>query len=176
MRPHRTRLARRRLVVGVAGLATLALVAAGCGSSSSSTSTASSPAAAAATPASSTTGAATVTTGSVSKLGTVLENAQGRVLYVYTPDGKTGVTCTGACASTWPPLTVASGTRPAAGGAAHVSLLGTSADPAGGTVVTYAGRPLYTYVGDASAGTANGQGTGGVWYVVTPSGAYRDST
>jgi len=170
MRPHPTRHTRRKLVVGMAGLATLALIAAGCGSSSSATTASTSATPAVATPASSATGAATVTTGSVSGLGIVLENAQGRVLYVYTPDGKTGVTCTGGCASTWPPLTVSSGNRPSAGGAAQLSLLGTTADPAGGTVVTYAGRPLYTYVGDSSAGTANGQGSGGVWYVVRPSG------
>ena len=154
MSPHRTRHTRRRLVVGMAGL----------------------PTPAAATPASSATGAATVTTGSVSGLGTVLENGQGRVRSVDTPDGTTAVTCTGACASTCPPLTVASGSRPSAGGAAPTSLLGTTASPRGGTVVTYAGRPLHTDVGDASAGTANGQGSGGVWYVVTPSGTSRTSS
>ena len=57
-----------------------------------------------------------------------------------------------------------------------MSLLGTTAEPGGGTVVTYAGRPLYTYAGDTSTGVANGQGSGGVWYVVAPSGTYRDSS
>jgi len=164
------------MAVGLASVATAALLAAGCGSSSSSTTTPTTTAPAAATPASSTTGPATVTTGTVAGLGTVLENAQGRVLYIYTPDGTTGVTCSGGCASAWPPLTVASGHAPSAGGAARMSLLGTAADPGGGTVVTYAGRPLYTYAGDDSAGMANGQGSGGVWYVVAPSGTYRGSS
>jgi predicted lipoprotein with Yx(FWY)xxD motif len=41
-------------------------------------------------------------------------------------------------------------------------------------VVTYAGWPLYTYVGDTQAGLASGQGLdleGGVWYVLRTSGA-----
>ena len=42
--------------------------------------------------------------------------------------------------------------------------------------MTHAGRPLYTDVDHALAGTANGQGSGGVCYVVTPSVRYRDSS
>jgi predicted lipoprotein with Yx(FWY)xxD motif len=158
-------------VLGVAGLAAASLLVGGCGSSSSYSggSTTSGTRADA-----SGAGAVEVTTGTVAGLGTVLENGQGRVLYIYTPDGKSAVTCTGGCASAWPPLAIASGQKPMAIGTAQASLLGTIADPAGGTVVTYAGRPLYTYAGDTSAGTASGQGSGGTWYVVAPSGAYRD--
>jgi predicted lipoprotein with Yx(FWY)xxD motif len=157
----------RNALLGVAVLAAAGLVVAGCGSSSSgskttSTNSATSSAAAA-------TGTTRVTTGTVAGLGPVLENGQGMVLYIYTPDGTSGVTCTGGCASTWPSL-MSSGTTATAGGTAKASLLGSTANPAGGTVVTYAGRPLYTYVGDTSAGTASGQGKGGIWFVVSPSG------
>jgi len=149
-----------------------ALVAAGCGSSSSSATTTTASTPATATPAR----AVTITTGAVKGLGTVLENKHGHVLYVYTPDGTTGVTCTGGCAAAWPPLTVPAGQMAATGGSARTTLVGTTANPGGGTVVTYAGRPLYTYAGDASAGVANGEGSGGVWYVVAPSGTYRDAS
>ncbi len=50
---------------------------------------------------------------------------------------------------------------------------GFGADPAGGRVVTYAGWPLYTYVGDTAPGTVKGQGldaNGGLWYVLSPAG------
>ena len=35
--------------------------------------------------------------------------------------------------------------------------------------------PLYRYAGDAKAGDTNGQGSGGVWFAVTPSGALHKS-
>jgi predicted lipoprotein with Yx(FWY)xxD motif len=46
-------------------------------------------------------------------------------------------------------------------------------NPGGGRVVTYHAWPLYTYLGDASAGHVSGQGEdedGGYWYVMRPSG------
>lgn len=52
-------------------------------------------------------------------------------------------------------------------------MLGSDRDPEGGRVVTCIGGPLYTDVGDTSAGTANGQAAnanGGLWYVLAPSG------
>lgn len=52
-------------------------------------------------------------------------------------------------------------------------LLGSDPDPAGGRVVTYAGWPLYGYIADIGAGTANGQAldlNGGHWFVLAPSG------
>ena len=156
---------RRIRVVGVAGVIGAALVVAGCGSSASSTSTGSS--------ASSAT-AATVSTATVAGLGTVLVDSQGRTLYMFVPDHHAKVTCTGACASVWPPLTLAAGTAPAAGGSAKASLLGSVPSPSGGRVVTYTGWPLYTYVADTTSGMAQGQAlnlNGGLWYVLSPSGA-----
>jgi predicted lipoprotein with Yx(FWY)xxD motif len=52
--------------------------------------------------------------------------------------------------------------------------LGSDPNPGGGTVVTYSGWPLYTYVADTAAGAAQGQAlnlNGGLWYVMSPSGA-----
>ena len=92
----------RNALLGVAVLAAAGLVVAGCGSSSSGSKTTSTNSATSGAAAS--TGAAEVTTGTVAGLGPVLENGQGMVLYIYTPDGTSGVTCTGGCASIWPSL------------------------------------------------------------------------
>ena len=61
----------------------------------------------------------------------------------------------------------------AAGPGVRPGLLGTAPNPGGGRVVTYHGWPLYTYLDDASAGHAAGQGAnhdGGYWCTMRPSG------
>jgi len=149
---------------------------AGCGSSSSSTSssaptpTSSTPAATTAKPSAST---AQISVKTVSGLGPVLVNSQGHTLYIFEPDKHTKVTCVGACAAVWPPVKLSGEQTASAGGEAKSSLVASDADPEGGHVVTYAGWPLYTYVADSGAGTANGQGlnnSGGLWYVISPAG------
>lgn len=110
---------------------------------------------------------------SLSGLGTVLVGSDGKTLYVFAPDKKSKVTCTGSCASVWPPLKVEAGEEAEASGEVKASLLGADPDPEGGEVVTYAGWPLYGYVADTSPGSATGQAVnlnGGYWYVITPAG------
>jgi predicted lipoprotein with Yx(FWY)xxD motif/mono/diheme cytochrome c family protein len=106
-------------------------------------------------------------------LGPVLVDAQGRTLYIFAPDNAKKVTCAGGCLAVWPPVTLPSGENPVASGGVKQSLLGSDPNPSGGRVVTYAGWPLYTYVADATPGTASGQAidlNGGFWYVISPSG------
>jgi predicted lipoprotein with Yx(FWY)xxD motif len=120
------------------------------------------------------TSAAAVTTRKVKGLGVILVNAKGRTLYTFAKDQQRHVTCTGKCAKYWPSLKWNGSGKPTAGGAAKSKLLGADMSPAGGEVVTYNKWPLYTYLGDGSAGQANGQDVnlnGGKWYVITPSGA-----
>ncbi len=115
-----------------------------------------------------------VMTRTIAGLGPVLVNSKGMTLYMFVPDNDARVTCVGACAEVWPPLRVAAGSRATASGGAKAALLGSDADPSGGRVVTYAGRPLYTYVGDTAPGMVKGQGldaNGGLWYVLSPAGA-----
>ena len=88
-------------------------------------------------------------------------------------DAHSRVTCTGSCASFWPPLKWKGSGKPKAGGAAKSSLLGSDRNPAGGRVVTYNHWPLYTFSGDSGPGVAKGQGLtsfGGTWYVLSGSG------
>ena len=83
---------------------------------------------------------------------------RGFPLYMFAPDAARNVTCTGGCATAWPPLLVHAGQTIAAGQDVRPGLLGTAPNPGGGRVVTYHGWPLYTYLGDTAAGHAAGQG------------------
>ena len=120
------------------------------------------------------TSTAAVKTAKVKGLGVILVNAKGRTLYTFAKDQRRHVTCTGKCATYWPPLKAKSAGKPTGAGAVKSKLLGADMSPAGGEVVTYNKWPLYTYLGDGGAGQANGQDIsqeGGKWYVITPSGA-----
>jgi len=115
----------------------------------------------------------TVTTRSLADVGTVLVTGKGYALYMFEPDRRRAVTCTGVCAGTWPPLMLPAGAALAAGPGVKAALLGSDPAPGGGRVVTYGGWPLYTYTGDVDAGQATGQAidlNGGEWYVLQPSG------
>ena len=114
-------------------------------------------------------GGVTVGTRTANGLGPFLTGAGGRTLYELTTDSANKSTCTGACASIWPPLTVSGGT-PAAGSGVN-GTLGTMTRPDGTRQVTYDGRPLYYYSHDTAAGQTNGQGFGGIWFVALASGA-----
>jgi predicted lipoprotein with Yx(FWY)xxD motif len=155
-----------------------AAVIAACGSSAPSTSSgASSPAAGspaahstapASTAPSSTT--AVIKTRSTS-IGTVLTNAQGHTLYWFAIDTPTMSKCAGSCASFWPPVL---GKATAASGVSLPKGFGTITRSGGQLQATYDGHPLYTYVGDTSAGMTSGNGknlSGGLWWAMTPTGA-----
>jgi predicted lipoprotein with Yx(FWY)xxD motif len=118
-------------------------------------------------------GRITVDAAPLGKLGRVLVTNKGFALYMFAPDAARRVTCTGDCATSWPPLLVRAGQTIAAGPGVRSGLLGTAPNPGGGRVVTYRGWPLYTYLGDTASGHADGQGSdddGGYWYVMRPSG------
>ncbi len=105
-------------------------------------------------------------------VGAVLVNDEGHTLYTFMPDQHSKVTCVSSCAAVWPPLKLASG-ETATGPQLKASLLSSDPDPEGGSVLTYAGWPLYTYEADSAAGQNNGQAVeanGGHWYVIAPSG------
>lgn len=112
-------------------------------------------------------------TRTIGKLGPVLVDGKGDTVYVFAPDKRKAVTCGSTCLSVWPPVVVPDGQQPVATGGVRSSLLSTVTAPNGDAVATYAGWPLYTYVGDYAAGQANGQAVdlnGGEWYVLGPTG------
>ncbi len=123
----------------------------------------------AATTGSTSSGGAVITTATVSVKGsskTVLTDTKGMTLYYLTKDKAGQSTCTGGCASAWPPLLASGSGTPTS--AKDVSGTLAAFDGANGHQVEYNGHPLYTYSGDSSAGEANGEGVGGVWFVATP--------
>ena len=99
-------------------------------------------------------------------LGQLLADANGRTLYGLTKDSAGAPTCVDTCATAWPPVVVDDtldvSTLPAS---ASFSIV----DRPDGTKQLKAGKwPLYYFSGDTAAGEANGQGSGGVWFVVAP--------
>lgn len=154
---------QRNLIFGAATTA-VAMLAAACGGYSAQPAAPSSPNAA---PAS----AATISVAS-SKLGQILVGGSGRTVYRFEADKGTTSSCYNACAKEWPPV-LTSG-QPLAGPGATAALLGTTARNDGTVEVTYAGHPLYYFVADTQASDTNGQGvndSGGLWFVLSPSGA-----
>lgn len=114
--------------------------------------------------------AATVKTGT-SALGAILTDATGRTVYLFEKETGTKPACYGACTQGWPPL-LTSGT-PAAGAGVSASLLGTVKRTNGTVQVTYAGHPLYRFVGDAKPGDVKGEDVtafGASWYMISPAG------
>jgi predicted lipoprotein with Yx(FWY)xxD motif len=102
-----------------------------------------------------------------SPLGKILVDAEGNTLYGFTKDTEGKPTCAGACANTWPAVIVEDGKLPA-GLDPKVFSLVTRTD---GKKQLKAGKwPLYRYSGDEGPGDTNGQGSGGVWFVVDGKG------
>jgi predicted lipoprotein with Yx(FWY)xxD motif len=165
-------LARALAVVGL-GLAS-SLVLAACGGASPATSP--SPTKASSSPSSTPALTVTIRATTVAGLGTVLVNAQGRTLYTLSSESSGKLTCTvsNGCSQSWTEVDLPSGASAAtAADNAKSSLLATETG-ATGTLVTYNGWPLYTFVGDSKATQANGEGLqsfGGTWYVLSTSGA-----
>ncbi len=126
------------------------------------------PAATQAMPSTGASGAPQVMVASNSKFGSILTDARGMTLYLLTNDGTNMPTCYAGCAQLWPPL-LATG-KPMGGSGVDASKLGTAMRTDGGTQVTYNGHPLYTFAQDMKPGDTNGQGFGGVWFVVSASG------
>jgi predicted lipoprotein with Yx(FWY)xxD motif len=116
------------------------------------------------------TGAATVNVSEVGTFGQALVDGEGRTLYLFTNDTQNSGTssCTGDCLVAWPPLFTDG--DPVAGTGVDAALLGTISLPDGTTQVTYNGWPLYYYAEDTAPGDVNGQGVGGVWFLVSPTG------
>src|SRR3954463_11926135 len=105
------------------------------------------------------------------KLGTFLVGTNGHTLYLFEKDKTKKSTCSGDCATAWPPLLTTG--KPKAAGKAKKSLLGTTKRSDGKTQVTYKGHPLYYFVQDKKAGDTTGEGVdgfGGEWYVVGTNG------
>lgn len=144
-------------------LAVVALLAAACGSSTPKA--ASQPTA---------TSAATLKTSSTSA-GTVLATANGYTVYVLLSASGATLSCTGACAAIWPPVTLTGTPTAGSGVTAHLSTSSTTS----GLRLLVDGRPVYHFRGDTAPGQAKGQDLhtfGGIWHALTPAGTPLSTT
>jgi predicted lipoprotein with Yx(FWY)xxD motif len=104
-------------------------------------------------------------------LGKTLVDANGRTLYLFKRDPPGVSTLSAAGTAVWPRFVSAGHVK--AEGAAQAALIGTTTSPAGVKQVTYAGHPLYYFVGDTKPGSTRGQGLnefGALWYALGPNG------
>jgi predicted lipoprotein with Yx(FWY)xxD motif len=157
----------RTLVAATAVAAAAVLAGCGGGSNNPTTSTSS--------PGSSAKPGTKFSIASVSGVGNVVVDGNGRTVYILTSGGHTNVPCTDAsgCTKLWPDLPLPSGMSAATGGTGtKSSLLGTK-KVSGETYPTYNGWLMYEYSGDSGPGQANGQAIksfGGTWYVLNAAG------
>jgi predicted lipoprotein with Yx(FWY)xxD motif len=160
---------RKRAATAGALAAAGLLALAACGSSSGSGG--STPSGSSTTSASST----AVHTVKDATLGTIVVNGKGFTLYRFDMDSAkpSASHCTGACATAWPaaPATAANSVQ----GVDH-KLIGSVTGTSGSKQLTVGGWPVYTYSQDSKAGDTHGQGVGGTWFAVTPTGGKAAAT
>ena len=167
---------RRGSILMFLSVPLIAIGLAACGGSSNNNSGGSSTAAGTAV-AQTTASTDTVSTKSVSGVGTVLVDSKGDVLYTNNQDSGSKIACTGSCTSIWLPLAAPSGGQPTSDNASVQAKLGVVKGPGGTSQVTFGGKPLYTFEQD-SPGQATGNGamdsfggTNFTWTAATASGA-----
>ncbi|WP_244203880.1 SCO0930 family lipoprotein [Streptomyces tricolor] len=98
-----------------------------------------------------------------------LPDGSGLTLYRFDKDtaNPPKSNCADDCATTWPPVPAEDAT---AGAGIDKALLGEVTRPDGTKQLTIDGWPAYRYAKDVNAGDVNGQGVGGKWFALAPSG------
>ncbi|MEU5437569.1 hypothetical protein AB0G73_29930 [Streptomyces sp. NPDC020719] len=160
-----------RIAIGAAaGTAVLALAATGCGSSNNNSKTTEKPSTGTTAPASP--AGTTLSATKVDKVGTVVTDSKGYVLYRFDMDSAkpSRSACLAACAAIWPPAP-APATDALSVKGIDKALVGTLTRPDGSKQLTLAGWPIYRYSKDDEPREAYGQGAGGTWFAITPTGA-----
>jgi predicted lipoprotein with Yx(FWY)xxD motif len=107
------------------------------------------------------------------KVGTILVNSRGFTVYAFTRDTRNRDACVNisSCLTLWP--VVGTSAKAIAGRGVNSRLIGTITLKGGVKQVTYAGHPLYTYIGDTSPGETfyvNFFQLGGHWPALNASG------
>ena len=96
---------------------------------------------------------------------TVLTSLKGRTLYSLSVEKNGKFICTASCLSVWHPLVVPAGVKPTG----PVKLATILRPDMKVTQVTFKGKPLYRFGGDAKAGDDKGEGIEdvGTWHAAT---------
>ena len=106
----------------------------------------------------------------VPKMGAVIEDEGGWVLYRFDKDTAKPTStsaCAGDCAKVWPPALTNDGEPKLKG--VDEDLVGTVTRADGSKQLTIGGWPIYTYIGD-KPGTWAGQNVAGTWFVIKTDG------
>lgn len=170
--PDQPPLAARRVVIVIAAALVLAACAVGVGHAGPPTNTAdqhtaTGPTGTAGAPPAPGAPPATLATRTTA-LGTVA-TSDGFTIYQFAKDtpNPPATMCNGACAKTWPPV-LASDQLALHG--LSVAEVGTTTRPDGGVQLTLGGWPVYRYTKDRAPGDTTGQGVGGTWSALAPTG------
>ena len=88
----------------------------------------------------------------------IMVSPSGMTLYTFDKDTKGKSSCSGQCATKWPPFTVTS--------APKGNDYSTVKRDDGTMQLAYDGKPLYLYSGDSKPGERKGDNVNGVWHVM----------
>ncbi|WP_197085084.1 hypothetical protein [Saccharothrix sp. ST-888] len=112
-----------------------------------------------------------LTAGSANGLNPIVHDGAGFTIYRFDKDSAkpSKSTCDGACATTWPPVLVQPGSKIFVDGV-PTSKIGIVTRTDGTRQVTIGGWPVYRFSKDTAPGQTNGEGVGGTWFAVSPSG------
>lgn len=106
--------------------------------------------------------------------GPILVDGECNTLYAFTNDTEGESTCVDDCAAQWPPLLVSDESVPPLADELDPSLFSVVEHPEG-PMLKVGDWPLYLFAPDTAPGDINGQGVGGVWWVVAPDGTLIES-
>jgi predicted lipoprotein with Yx(FWY)xxD motif len=99
-------------------------------------------------------------------LGSILVDGEGFTLYIFTNDTEGTSNCNEGCIENWP--AVPGDTT--IGGDLDAAMFSTVTRADGSEQLAVNGLPLYRFAPDEAPGDVNGQGVGGVWFVVGADG------
>ncbi|MFD4596915.1 hypothetical protein ACFWPQ_02665 [Streptomyces sp. NPDC058464] len=101
------------------------------------------------------------------KLGRVLQDRNGRTLYLFTKDTPWPMTtaCDAKCLQKWTPSAPVTAADAEAAGLSP-EVLFTFSTPGGTDQESFNCWPAYTFDGDKAPGDTNGQGANGVWFAI----------
>ncbi|MEU6202733.1 hypothetical protein ABZ814_03980 [Micromonospora musae] len=104
-------------------------------------------------------------------IGTYVADGKGMTLYRFDKDKAkpSKSNCNGDCAKTWPPLLIKSPGQIYPSGI-NPQLIGYVERADGTCQVTIAGWPVYLFANDTKPGDIKGQGVGGTWFAINPTG------
>jgi predicted lipoprotein with Yx(FWY)xxD motif len=99
-------------------------------------------------------------------VGNYLADGKGMTLYYYTKDEPGESYCKGGCLQSWPAFYGDVKNLNVPTGFDKMDFGTIKREDTGKKQITYKGYPLYYYIPDQQKGDVNGQGVGGVWYIV----------